>query len=202
MAGYEFGTIEISIEDPKSIEVAVLKILQLKRGLTKALSELDKFMLDEGVTIARREIVRLCDANTMSGDLWLSVKSSSELSFDEETGRWHGYISAGEGLKTGKDGMSYAVYVEFGTGIYAGGNAKQPTTSWGSTLKLPGKKTEAENPKKNAKPMHFQGSDGKWYTSYGQPPKHFMANTMYELWSRAQKKWTELLNQYVPHEMG
>ena len=203
MAGYDFGTIDISIEDPGSIDIAVMKILQLKRGLTKAMNELNKFMLDEGVKIARYEIVRLCDADRMSGDLWMSVKSSPELTFDEETGRFKGYITAGEGLKTGKDGMSYAVYVEFGTGIFSEkSKAKQSaknTGVWKANLKLPVKQEQKSEPESTKYWKYYNDKDGKYYTTAGQPPKHFMANTMYELWSKAQKKWTELINQYVPH---
>ena len=207
MAAYDFGTIDISIDDPKSIDVAMLKVLQLKRGLTKAMNELNEFMLDEGVKIARYEIVRLSDADRMSGDLWMSVKSSTALAFDEETGRWRGYISAGDGLKTGKDGMSYAVYVEFGTGVHSEESAKKKeavksNTSWGSALKLPGNKNNQTAPESAKAWTYYNEKDGNYYTTSGQPPKHFMANTMYELWSKAQKKWTQLINQYVPHELG
>lgn len=207
MGSYDFGTIEISIEDPKSIDDAVMKILLLKRGLMKAMSELYKFMLDEGVEIARHEIVRLCNRDMMSGNLWMSVKSSPELVYDEATGIGRGYITAGEGLKTGKDGMSYAVYVEFGTGVSSKERKKQEaeskfTTSWGSPLKLPGNKKASESTLDPVKPMHFQGADGQWYTTYGQPPKPFMTNTMFQLWQKAQKKWAELISQYVPHETG
>ena len=206
MAGYDFGTIEMSIEDPKSIDVAILKIIQLKRGLMKAMNELYKFMLDEGVRIARYEIVRLCDANKMSGDLWMSVKSTPELVFDEKTGRGRGYITAGEGLKTGKDGMSYAVYVEFGTGVHSEQakqkQAAQNTGLWKANLKLPVKQSKPSSPEAEKYWKYYNEKDGHYYMTSGQPPKHFMANTMYELWSKAQKKWTELINQYVPHEMG
>lgn len=206
MAGYDFGTIEISIDDPKSIDLAVLKVLQLKRGLTKAMNELYKFMLEEGVNIARYEIVRLCDANMMSGELWMSVKSTAEMVFDEETGIGRGYITAGDGLKTGKDGTSYAVYVEFGTGVHSEqAKAKQeaPKTGiWQANLKLPAKRIEQSAPESTRYWKYYNEKDDHYYMTSGQPPKHFMANTMYELWSKAQKKWTELINQYVPHEMG
>lgn len=208
MASFDLGEIEITL-DPSSIGNAILKISMIQAGLNRALRAMYDYLLDEGVTIARMEIVRLCSLDDrMSGDLWMSVKSSPEFVFDETTGTGKAYITAGEGLKTGKDGMSYAVYVEFGTGAFSEkrkkqeAEAKQPATSWGSTLKLPESKKTTESTLEAIKPMHFQGTDGKWYTTYGQRPKPFMRNTKFELWQRAQKKWSELLSQYLPHETG
>ena len=208
MASFNLGDIEITL-DPESIGSAILKISMIQAGLNRALRAMYDYLLDEGVKIARMEIVRLCSLDDrMSGDLWMSVKSSPEFVFDETTGTGKAYITAGEGLKTGKDGMSYAVYVEFGTGAFSEkrkkqeAESKQPTTSWGGALKLPGNKKTSESTLEPVKPMHFQGTDGKWYTTYGQPPKPFMRNTKYELWQRAQKKWAELLSQYLPHETG
>lgn len=208
MAGFDFGNIEISIDDPKSISDAITRINLIQAGLKRAIKAMHEYLLEEGVTIARYEIVRLCNTDMMSGDLWMSVKSSPQFEFDETTGKGKAYITAGEGLKKGKDGMSYAVYVEFGTGVYSEerakkeAEAKRSTTAWGGTLKLPNAKKPQEETLGSVKPMHFQGKDGKWYTTDGQRPKPFMRNTMYELWQRAKKKWAELLNQYLPREMG
>ena len=206
MADYDFGEINITL-DPASISKAILKISMIQAGLNRAVKAMYDYLLTEGVTIARMEIVRLCNADRMSGDLWMSVKSSPEFVFDESTGTGKAYITAGEGLKTGSDGMSYAVYVEFGTGAYSEerqkqeASSKRSVTSWGAALKLPGKTKQPETKLESVKPWRFQGKDGKWYTTVGQRPKPFMRNTKYELWQRAQKKWTELLNQYLPREM-
>lgn len=206
MARYDFGDIQISLDDPRSISEAITKINLLRSGLNRALRALHEYMLEEGVTIARSEIVRLCDRDKMSGDLWMSVKSTPSFTFDETTGKGKGYIMAGEGLKRGKDGMSYAVYVEFGTGVLSEqAKAKRATSNnslWKANLKLPGKKETPATPETSKTWTYYNEKDGHYYTTSGQPPKHFMANTMYELWSKAQKKWTELIEQYVPHETG
>lgn len=206
MAKYDLGTINITL-DPESIKEAIFKIRMINAGLNRAAKAMYNYLLDEGVKVTRMEIVRLCNADKMSGDLWLSVKSSPEFMFDESTGIGKAYITAGEGLKSGKDGMSYAVYVEYGTGVHAESRKKQETAQgatslWGPKLKLPAKKPAPETKAESVKPMHFQDKDGKWYTTYGQPPKPFMRNAKYKLMSNAQKKWSELLNQYLPRDMG
>lgn len=204
MAKFDLGEIEITL-DEASLSKAVLQFNLIQRGLNKALKAMYQFLLDEGVTIARFEIVRLCDKNWMTGDLWMSVGSSSEFTFDEKTGNGKAYITAGDGLKKGSDGMSYAVYVEYGTGIYSEERKKQEAkmssrSFFGGALKLPGANQNNQT-MESVKPMHFRGSDGKWYTIYGQTPKPFMRNTMYDLWVKAKGKWAELLNKYLPHDV-
>ena len=208
MADFNLGDIEIDLTDPGSVNDALMKVIMIKNGLNNAAKAIQEYLLKEGVRVTKSKIVSLCnpDWNPADGDLYASVKSEAFV-FDETTGKGTGYITAGDGLKTGKDGMSYAVYVEFGTGVSAENKKEEKktnahTTAWGTTLKLPPKKTETEKAEVSAKPQHFQDKEGNWHTIFGQPPKHFMRDAMYQVWQNAQEKWTELLKQYLPHETG
>lgn len=207
MAEYDLGNIEISLDDPKSIDDAIMRINMIAIGIKRAMRTLHKYILEQGVEIAKAQLVRLCTRDAEGGPLYSSIKTE-EFVYDESTGKGVGYITAGEGLKTGSDGMTYAVYVEYGTGLYSeqAQKAKQESskaTSWGATLKLPQKQDAAQDKSEPsaAKPMHFYSEeDNRWYTIWGQSPKKFMTNTMYELWSKAQKEMSQQIAQNLPHE--
>ena len=206
MASFDLGDIQIDLTNPSSINDALMKVTMIRNGLNQATKAIHEYLLEEGVKVTKAQIVRLCNPEyePAGGDLYASVKSE-EFVFDETTGKGHGYITAGSGLQRGKDGASYAVYVEYGTGIAADDpwkNQGKKSTTWGPALKLPTKKPEPESAQVSAKTWRFQDKKGVWHTTSGQPPKHFMRDSMYELWQRAQKKWSELLSQYLPHEMG
>lgn len=203
MASFNLADIQIDLTDPQSISNAMTKIALIRNGLNQATKAIHEYLLSEGVKVTKAQIVRVCnpDFDPAGGELYASVQSE-EFVFDETTGKGKGYITAGSGLKRGKDGASYAVYVEYGTGINAEDPWQKPSNSFGPKLKLPAKKTEPEPEPVSAEPMHFPHSqNGTWVTIYGQPPKHFMRDSMYELWQRAQTKWTELLRTYLPNEM-
>lgn len=64
-------------------------------------------------------------------------------------------------------GSEYAIYVEFGSGIYAVG----PGGSRARKI-----------------PWRYKGSDGKWYTTYGQQPQPF--------WNPAIDEGRKVFNKY------
>lgn len=199
MANYDLGDIEIDPFDPASISNAIMRVNLITIGLNRALKELYKFMLDEGVTITRAELVKRSTWDADGGKVYNSIKSE-DFVFDEKTGKGIGYITAGDGLKTGKDGKSVAVYLEFGTGVHAA-SKQTKATSWGPKITVGGKQIDKAPEPEPTKPQHFYSEEtGRWHTIYGQPPKHFMSTAMIELWGKSQKKWAELLRTYLPHE--
>ena len=201
MANYDLGEIDILLDKPSTIISAASKVSNIERGVKKATKALQDYMLDEGVEIAKSELVRLIESSE-GGSLHGSIKKK-EFVYDESKGVSTGYITAGEGLKQGKDGMTYAVYVEYGTGSKKKSSEKKSSQTglWSPKLNLPAKANAQETPQTAAKPMHFFDEDeGKWYTTYGQSPKPFMANAMYKLMSEANKKAAELVAENLPHE--
>ena len=206
MAEYNLGDIEIRLDDPKSINDAITKVNLIKYGLNTAMKSLQEYLLDQGVIIARQRLVRMSTEDVTDGDLYSSIERSNFV-YNESTGKGVAFIMAGYNLKTGKNGMSYAVYVEFGTGIYKKSEETEakkssPTSIWGPKLNLPAKRDQQPETATGKKWVYFNEKDGNWYTTSGQPPKHFMADTLYELWSKGNDFAAKLIADHLPHEVG
>lgn len=206
MAEYDLGEISIDITDPKSINDAITKVNLIKYGINKAMKALEEYLLDQGVIIARQRLVQMSKEDVSGGDLYESIERSSFV-YNESTGKGVAFIMAGYNTKRGKDGNTYAVYVEFGTGTYSKQKQEEQkkaasTTSWGEALKLPPKKEEIPKSSGKDKWVYFNEKDGNWYTTSGQPPKLFMTNTMYELWQKGNDLAAKLIKENLPHELG
>ena len=206
MAQYDLGEFEISLENPSSINDAITKVHMLKFGVNKAMGLLHKYVLEQGVEIARAQLVRLSTWDATGGKIYESIHSS-EFVFDEKTGKGIGYIVAGEGLPVDKHGNSIAVCVEFGTGVHSDESHKSAATSsaksttWKPTLKGVKQSEPAPEPKVGKRCVYFNEDTGFFYTTSGQPLKHFMSNTLWELWTKAEKEAGTLMKTYLPYEV-
>lgn len=200
MARYDLGEIEISLDDPNSIDAAIMKITMIKRGLTKAMNALHDYLLDQGVEIAKANLVRMTAHDSLDGPLYQSIKPIAFM-YDEKEGKGVGYISAGVGMQPDKYGYTYAVYVEGGTGAKRAEAEKKASASpFAIPLKLPAKQNK-EASKANEKTwVYYDEKLERFVTTRGQPPKPFMRDAMYELWSRAQRKSAQLIKENLPYE--
>ena len=200
MANYDLGDIEISLEDPKSINAAILKVTMIKMGLTKAMNALNDYLLKQGVEIAKANLVRMTVHDSLDGPLYQSIKPIAFM-YDESTGKGVGYITAGAGLPVDKYGNTYAVYVEGGTGAKrASAEKKAAANPFAPKLKLPVKQNQGADKTTPKTWVYYDENLGHFVTTIGQPPKPFMRDALYELWSRAQTKSAQLIKENLPHE--
>ena len=194
--------------DPDSIQQAISTIKDIQVRLRIVLDAFCQYLLKEGVEIAR---VQLHSYGVKDGPLSNSIK------FVYNRQEHVGFITAGEGLLAGgisggAEGlhskyplMSYAVFVEYGTGKYASGEGgkakKQEPKTWKPTLNLQGtKKQEEAKPDKTW--VYLNEKDNKFYTTSGQPPKPFMHTTYTELYYKAKMEAPKLIAEYFPDTGG
>ena len=140
--GYKtWRSIEMTL-DPKSVKQAIKEIEECKKQLTAALSDLAKQLTEQGAQIAKMQIASMEAVDT--GELEHSVRG-------QYNAKEHiGYIRAGEGI-------TYAFYVEYGTGPVGESN-QHPEPEWGEGWWYP-------------------GDDGRAHWTAGQPARPFMYNT-------------------------
>ena len=181
--------------DPASIQKAIDEVNSMSGRLKEALDKVCEWLLAEGVKVAK---IRLLRYGVPQGPLYNSIK---QVAFDPQKGV--GYITAGEGLLAGgisggAEGktskwplMSYAVFIEFGTGTYKKRAEEKNANPFGPKLKLPPKAEEKGW-------VYFNEKDNKFYFTRGQPPKPFMTNTFVELMMTAREKGGTMLLEYLP----
>ena len=182
MAVITLKDIEITL-DPKSIDRALKEVKTLDRNTKEMTNAMCNYLLDEGVKIAQNE---LKSYKMAGGPLYNSVR---RMRFVKTKGE--GYIRAGEGLKSGAPGTSYAMFVEYGFPKSGGENKGAPALVYRPKLNLPGGAKQPEPVAPTKKKWRYKHKNGHFYTSYGQPPKPFMRNTMNRLWQLAELKTRE-----------
>lgn len=129
-----------------SVERALRQIEMIQTLLYPAMMDLIKYYAWKGVEIARIELVSFDDPAYDYGWLYDSVQYEMD-----ESGAT---ISAGKGIPSGKDGESYAAYVEFGTGIFSENGTQRPD-GW----------------------VYYNERLSRFLFTRGMPPRPFMRNT-------------------------
>lgn len=169
--GYKtWRSIEMTL-DPKSIKQALKEIEECKKQLVAALSDLAKQLTEQGAQIAKMQIASMEAVDT--GELEHSVRG-------QYNAKEHiGYIRAGEGL-------TYAFYVEYGTGPVGESNQhpEPEKVGWeynvGETIGINEKHPEW------GEGWWYPGDDGRAHWTAGQPARPFMYNTFIWLEEAAQ----------------
>lgn len=194
--------------DPDSIQDAINTIKDIQLRVKLMLEALCKKLLEEGVNVAK---VKLQDLGVSDGPL------SNSIRFVYNRQEHVGFITAGEGLLAGgisggAEGehskyplMSYAVFVEYGTGKYAegkGGKKKQESKTWSPTLNLSGFEKKEEKTESDDTWIYLNEKDNKFYTTSGQPPKPFMHNTYLDLRYKAKMEAPKLIAEFFPGTGG
>ena len=179
MGRYILKNIRMTL-DPKSIENAIKEIEDFQKRLKPAMQCLIEYLAEKGVEIARAELIFFDDPAYMTGALSESMKY--EIRDDGNSAA----VIAGEGLEDGyTPPQSYAVYVEYGTGIYGpdlndhGLSGWWYPAPWGTRTTEDGKKLAWTN---------------------GMPPRPFMGNTFMDLIDEAEVNGARIIAEYIRGE--
>ena len=164
--------------DESSIAKAISEIKMFQEQLKPAMQCLIEYLCEKGVEIARAELIFFDDPAYMTGALSESMKYRILENGD-------GQVVAGEGLHDGyTPPQSYAVYVEYGTGIYGpdlndhGLGGWWYPAPWG-TATVKGKKYAWTN---------------------GMAPRPFMGNTYQDLIQEAETMGGRVIAEYIRGE--
>lgn len=163
--------------DPDSIQRAIDEINLFESQLKPAMQCLIDYLCSKGVEIARAELIFFDDPAYRTGALSESVTCHTE----EGTGT----VTAGEGLKDGNGDQSYAIYVEYGTGIYGADLNNHGLKGWWYPAPWGTRKAE-------------DGTMLAW--TNGMPPRPFMANTLMSLEDEASVMGGRVIAEYIRGE--
>lgn len=168
--------------DEDSIAEAIRQVELFEKLLKPAMQCLIDYLGEKGVEIARAELIFFDDPAFRTGAL------SESVAYRNEEGK--GIVSAGEGLVDGYEPpQSYAMYVEYGTGIYGldlndhGPGGWWYPAPWGTWVPEMGK---------------HQGEPMAW--TNGMPPRPFMGNTYQDLVQEAEASGARVIAEYIRGE--
>lgn len=162
--------------DVKSIDKAIQEINRFEEKLKPAMQCLIDYLCEKGVEIARAELIFFDNPAYRTGDLSNSITSRNENGV--------GKVIAGEGLVDGEGNGSYAIYVEYGTGIYGADVNGHGFSGWWYEA-----------------PWGTWESMGKKYAwTNGMPPRPFMGNTLNDLEEEAAVMGGQVIAEYFRGE--
>ena len=182
-------TIKITLDD-RSIENAIEEVMQFKRDLANALSELARYVTEEkGPGIAKMYLAQFPAIDT--GALHDSIRGEYDAS------NHSGTIFAGEGLEDGYGQGSYAVYVEYGTGIIGKHNPHPEANGYQYDVNKHGMKGWYYPSERGSyKPQDGNGIRLAW--TRGMAARPFMYNTMLELQAEVEREGGRIIAEYIP----
>ena len=174
-------TININVFDKNSFKQAIAEVESLERQLREGLNELCRKLLDEGVDVAKMQLMSFPAVDT--GALMASIGHGA---FDPASGT--GIIYAG---------AYYAFFVEYGTGMRGAANP-HPGAS-GSDFAVLGRDGSRTYERYNSdKPgWYYVGDDGKWHYTEGMPSRPFMFNTLMTLADKAAEMGGEVIGSFI-----
>ena len=167
--------------DETSINDAIRQVELFRQTLKPAMQCLIDYLGEKGVEVARAELIFFDDPAYMTCALSESMKY--------EPGEGEGTRISGEGLVDGYGKGSYAIYVEYGTGVYGadlnnhGLNGWWYPAPWGKWTPKTGK---------------HAGEKMAW--TMGMPPRPFMQNTMNDLADEAEAMGGKVIAEYIRGE--
>lgn len=166
--------------DKGSINNAIREVRLIRDKLVPAMRHLIEYLAEKGVEIAKAELVLFDKPAYWSGALQDSIQYRMEN--DKEA-----VITAGEGLEDGyEDPGSYAIYVEYGTGIYGadinnhGFDGWYYPAPWGTWIPETGK---------------HAGEKMAW--TNGMEPRPFMLHTLNDLEDEARVAGGRIVAEYL-----
>lgn len=156
---------------PSSIAKARQAIEDLQGDLGRAMFALINDLTEKGVEFARMELLMFDRPAVFTGELSNSIAPA---------------------MTTDKDGVvvanaTYAVYVEYGTGIVGKLGPKHPDQKY--QLDVNGHGWEG---------WVYKGDDGKFHHTYGMEARPFMYNTMRDLELFAEQNGGRIIAEYIP----
>lgn len=167
-------TISVNMFKRGDLTRAIKQVAKFEKELMEGLYGLCETMLDDGVLVAKAEVIALGAVDT--GELADSIERGV---FDRSSG--FGIIRAT---------AYYAIFVEYGTG-YDAANAKphpwKDEAGWDYDVNQHGEKG-----------WLYYGWDFKWHRTNGTPARPFMYNTMMTLKDFAQREGMRVIGTYIP----
>lgn len=167
--------------DKASIENAIKEVQLFESKLKPAMQCLIEYLASKGVEIAKAELIFFDDPPYQTGDLQNSIQYRMEGE--------NGIITAGEGLVDGYGAGSYAVYVEYGTGIYGADINNHGFEGWWYPAPW-----GWWTPKKGK----HAGETMAW--TVGMPARPFMGRTLLDLEDEARVSGGRVIAEYIRGE--
>lgn len=169
--------------DKSSIENAIQEVKRFREELKEAMRDLVETLMDEGVTMAKMEVVALDAIDT--GGLEASIGRGV---FNAETRT--GVVYAG---------AYYAIFVEYGTGV-VGAQSPHPvpeTAGIGNEGSLLGQTYTGYDTNGHGDNgwIYRSDVDGKWYWTKGMKARPFMYNTYRYLENLAERIGGEVIGR-------
>lgn len=151
--------------DAQSISSAIKAVERYRDDLVDACQELVAKLTDEGVQIAKMQVVALGAFDT--GELESSIT---------------GYYSPSLHAGIVKASAWHAVFVEYGTGVVGQGSQHPEPNGWEYDVNGHGSKGW----------VYMSDRDGKFHWTAGMPSRPFMYNTYRELENKVQSVASEV----------
>lgn len=161
----------------ESLERAIMEINFIRDNLHPALMYLIGKLAEKGVEIARAELIFFSDPAFDTGALSESVKY--EYTDDEKAAK----ITAGEGCYIGEDpskggwdpSTSYAMFVEYGTGMYGADVNEHGDAGW----------------------YYYNNRSGQWVHTIGMAARPFMSNAYNGIIDEVEANGGRIVAEYL-----
>lgn len=167
-------TISINLFQNRAINKAITEVAKFDKELTEGLYGLCETLLEDGVLVAKAEVIALGAVDT--GELANSIELGA---FDRGSG--FGIIRAT---------AYYAIFVEYGTGSVGAGSGQHP---WAGDAGW-----EHDTNEHGEAGWLYYGWDMKWHRTAGMPSRPFMYNTMMMLKDTAEREGMRIIGTYIP----
>ena len=166
-------TININLFQSGELGKASKAVVEFEKELKDGLYGLCETLLDEGVLVAKMEIMEMPAVDT--GELLDSIE--------------HGVFDRKSGFGIIKATAYYAIFVEYGTGMIGAMNPHPEAGEAGWDYDVNGR---------GEKGWIYYGWDFKKHWTRGMPSRPFMYNTMMTLKDLAEQEGTRIIGTYIP----
>lgn len=183
MGRYLLKTIRMTL-DPSSISNAIREVRLFEEKLKPAMQCLIDYLCEKGVEVARAALLYIGGNVDGSGEdpAYMTGDLQDSITWRNENGT--GIVTAGEGLVDGEGNGSYAIYVEYGTGIYGADVNGHGIGGWWYPA-----------------PWGTWERDGTLYAwTNGMPPRPFMQSTFIDLCEEAEMNGGRVIAEYIRGE--
>lgn len=167
-------TIDIDLFKQGTVGKAIRSVVKFEKDLMEGLYGLCETLLDDGVLVAKAEVISLKAVDT--GELANSIE--------------RGVFNRQEGFGIIRATAYYAIFVEYGTGIVGANGKEHP---WAGQIGW-----EAGASGHGDKGWYYKGWDGQRYWTKGTESRPFMYNTMMMLKDMAEREGMRIIGTYIP----
>lgn len=166
--------IEIDPFDSKSIQSAINQVRDLERRLQPALDRFVKEMAEKGVEIAKATLLSFDRPAFDTGELHDSVTA---------------YVNGSEATISAGEGLDYAAYVEFGTGM--------PGQMSAVNHEMRDPRNNSSGTYANGGWVYYNDRIDSFVFTYGMEGRPFMYNTYKELIEEIEYDGGRILAEYM-----